>query len=198
MTIRRSARSTADRSPRERPSGSRGCTPCRQAGRWAGRRRREPPPVGSSLSGEGPGARSPAREGARHRGSDAFGRRVREGDLPRYARKGRHPKRDAARLSIPGQAASRQRLADEAIRVLRKGPQGTALVAAPGRGPYRRPRGRYEVKSPRHLQLRWRPSDSSDGGERVARVPLWRLGRPGRSAGCQRRRLDTLGPGNQA
>lgn len=69
-----------------------------------------------------------------------------------------------------------------------RGPQGTALVAAPSRGSYRRPQGRHEVKSPRHLKLRWRSSDLSDGGERVARVPLWRLGCPGRSAGCQRRR----------
>jgi hypothetical protein len=55
-------------------------------------------PVEPSLSGEGPGARSPAREVARHRGSTAFGRRIREGDLPRVPVRAGTRSEGAARL----------------------------------------------------------------------------------------------------
>lgn len=142
-------------------------------------RRRKSPPVGPSLSGEGPGARSPAREGARHRGSDAFGRRIREGDLPRLpAGAGtRSEAPQGPRFQDKLQAGNGKRMKSTACSA--RGRKARPSWPAPSRGSYRRPQGCHEVKSPRHLQLRWRPSDPSDGGERVARASLWRSGPPG-------------------
>jgi hypothetical protein len=182
LTIRRSARSTADRSPcaSGRLAAEAARTAARQgdrAGRWEARASR---PVEPSLSGEGSGARCPAREGARRRGV----RRLRAADFGRATSRAL-PVRAGTRNEAPQgprfqeQTASRQRQADEATRVLRKEPQGTALVAALSRGSYGRPQGRHEVKSPRHLQLRWRPSDSSDGGEAGCPSALVAPGPPG-------------------
>lgn len=142
---------------------------------------------GASLRQSGRPSRGKARARAVLRGkahaveeSDAFGRRIREGDLPPPCPRGQAPENEAPQgPRFQEQTASRQRRADEATRVLRKEPQGTALVAALSRGPYGRPQGRHEVKSPRHLQLRWRPSDSSDGGEAGCPSALVAPGPPG-------------------
>lgn len=111
--------------PCRRSHGSRGCTPALAAGgrrgmvRWllAGR-----PQSGLPLGGW-PLRRRPARDGA-HRGTDAFGRRIREGlSFPRLL-SGRHPKRGAARPSVSGsrlQAGNGKR-AEAAWRA----PQGAA------------------------------------------------------------------------
>jgi len=144
---------------------------------------RESPPSPASLSGEVRAWQSRKgttryREIRRFRAED-FGRV----DLPRLSVRAEPEarRRKALGSRIKLQAGNGKRM--KPFSVLRKEPQARPSWSRPVVDRTDARKGVTEVKSPRHLKLRWRSPDSSGGGERVARVSQWHEGRQGRSAG---------------
>jgi hypothetical protein len=197
--IRRSARSTADRPPRaggrlaaeaaRSPHGE------RSAG-TAGGSTRVAPQSGRPSRGKAT-ARRAARRAVPARNPMPSGGGFREGQTSRTGPQGKVPearRRKALESRTKLQAGNGKRM--KPFRVLRKEPHGTALVAAPSRGPYRMPArasGSQVTAAPEiavaaaGLVRWWRAGCRSASGHD---------GRQGRSAGCQRRQAENrLVPG---
>jgi hypothetical protein len=121
----------------------------------------------------------------RHRGVRRLWRRIREGLSFLSARRNRRAgtRSEAPQGALNKVAARLQGRADEATACPARGPRHMALAAVSSRAPCQCPQGHLEVKSPRHLRLRWRSSDSSDGGWNELLPCLAAREPPGRSVG---------------